>query len=96
MSPRGQFSMSPDNRFCRHSHSRFKLEGERFAQRGRKAHSASQAHALAHYIAARAFEAEYRPKDAIAELQTYLSEEKDGSRVEAARKEMAALQVTSR
>jgi len=62
----------------------------------RKAHSNPQAHALAHYIAARAFEAEHKATDAIAELQTYLSEEEDGPRAEAARKEMAALQVTAR
>ncbi len=59
----------------------------------RKAHSLSQSpHAVAHYVAARAFEAEGRPQDAMAELKTFLGEEQSGARAEAARKEMAALE----
>jgi tetratricopeptide (TPR) repeat protein len=57
-----------------------------------QAHSTSQAHALAHYIAARAFEHENRPGDAISELQTFLEEEPSGGRADAVRKEVAGLQ----
>jgi len=59
----------------------------------RKAHSLPQApHAVAHYVAARAFEAEHKPAEAVAELQIFLNEEAGGSRADAARKEMATLQ----
>jgi Flp pilus assembly protein TadD len=59
----------------------------------RKAHSTSRGeHAVAHYIAARVFEHENRPTDALSELQVFLSEEKSGPRADAARKEMTALQ----
>lgn len=59
----------------------------------RKAHSASRGeHAVVHYVAARVFEHENRPTDALAELQVFLSEEKSGPRADAARKEMIALQ----
>lgn len=59
----------------------------------RRVHSTSRnAHALVHYIAARVFEHENRPADALAELQTFLSEEQSGPRADAARKEMISLQ----
>jgi Flp pilus assembly protein TadD len=59
----------------------------------RRVHSTSRnAHALVHYIAARVFEHEKRPADALAELQTFLSEEQSGPRADAARKEMISLQ----
>jgi Tfp pilus assembly protein PilF len=59
----------------------------------RKAHSTSGGeHAIVHYFAARVFEHENRPTDALAELQVFLSEEKSGPRADAARKEMIALQ----
>jgi Flp pilus assembly protein TadD len=51
------------------------------------------AHSLAHYIAARAFEHQNRPNDAFSELQTFLKEEPDGPRAEAARKEIGQLQA---
>jgi len=60
----------------------------------RRAHSVAQGpHALAHYIAARAFEQQHRAADALAELQIFLNEEQTGARAEAARREMAALQA---
>jgi lipopolysaccharide biosynthesis regulator YciM len=60
----------------------------------RKVHSmAPSAHALVHYIAARAFEHQNRPNDAFSELQTFLKEESDGPRAEAVRKEMGQLQA---
>jgi Flp pilus assembly protein TadD len=59
----------------------------------RKAHSTSRGeHAVVHYVAARVFEHENRPADALAELQVFVSEEKSGPRADAARKEMIALQ----
>jgi tetratricopeptide (TPR) repeat protein len=59
----------------------------------RKTHAAPQVpHAAAHYIAARAYEHENRPTEALAELQVLLSEEPSGARADAARKEMSALQ----
>ncbi len=59
----------------------------------RKAHSMPQdPHALAHYIAARAWERENRSSEAISELQTFLKEESSGPRADAVRKELAALQ----
>ncbi len=59
----------------------------------RKAHSGAQGpHAVAHYVAARVFEYENRPTDAVAELQTFLLEETPGPRANVARKEMTALQ----
>ena len=47
---------------------------------------------LVHYIAARAFERENRPVEAIGELHTFLAEEPAGPRADAVRKEMAALE----
>ena len=62
-----------------------------------KAHSlAKESHALAHYIAARAFEHENRPSEAIAELQAFLSEESSGDRAESVRRELAVLQARNR
>jgi hypothetical protein len=59
----------------------------------RKAHSGAQGpHAVAHYVAARVFEYENRPADAVAELQIFLSEETPGPRADVARKEINALQ----
>lgn len=62
----------------------------------RKAHSMSAPHAVAHYVAARAFEAEHKPADALNELQIFLSEEQSGPRADAARKELAALKSAAR
>ncbi len=62
----------------------------------RKAHSSAQPHASVHYIAARALEAEHKATEAIAELETFLTEEKDGPRAETARKEMAGLKLAIR
>ena len=61
-----------------------------------KAHASGHPHSSAHYIAARALEAQHKAADAIAELQTFLTEEKDGPRAETARKEMAGLQMAAR
>jgi Tfp pilus assembly protein PilF len=62
-----------------------------------KAHATPQIpHAAAHYIAARAYEHENRPAEALAELRTFLSEEQTGVRAAAARKEMANLQAAAR
>jgi hypothetical protein len=47
---------------------------------------------VAHYVAARVFEYENRPADAVAELQIFLSEETPGPRADVARKEINALQ----
>jgi len=59
----------------------------------RKAHSGAQGpHTVAHYVAARVFEYENRPADAVAELQIFLSEETPGPRADVARKEINALQ----
>jgi tetratricopeptide (TPR) repeat protein len=58
----------------------------------RKAHSTARGeHAVVHYVAARVFEQENRPADALAELQMFLSEEESGPRAEQARKEVMAL-----
>jgi tetratricopeptide (TPR) repeat protein len=61
--------------------------------------SAKQAHALphdklalTHYISAKAYEHQNRPQDAIAELQTFLKEEPQGSRADHMREEMKQLQ----
>ncbi len=60
----------------------------------RKLHSiANTAHALAHYIAARAFEHQNRQDDAVTEFQTFLVEEPAGVRADAVRKEMSGLQA---
>jgi hypothetical protein len=60
----------------------------------RKLHSiANTAHALAHYIAARAFEHQNRQDDAVTEFQTFLVEEPTGVRADAVRKEMSGLQA---
>jgi tetratricopeptide (TPR) repeat protein len=48
--------------------------------------------AVAHYIAARAFEHENRPQDALAEFQTFLMEEPEGARAAHVRDEMAQIQ----
>jgi len=62
-----------------------------------KAHATPQVpHAAAHYIAARAYEHESRPAEALSELRVFLSEEQSGARADAARKEMAALQAAAR
>jgi len=58
----------------------------------RKAHSIGGTHALVHYVAARVFEHENRPAEALAELQVFLSEEPSGPRADEARNEMAELQ----
>jgi tetratricopeptide (TPR) repeat protein len=60
----------------------------------RKLHSMSNdPHALAHYIAARAFEHQNRTDDAYTEFQTFLKEEATGPRADAVRKEMSGLQT---
>jgi tetratricopeptide (TPR) repeat protein len=62
----------------------------------RRAHStARDVHAVVHYVAARIFEQENRPLDAVAELRVFLSEEQSGPRADAARKEMITLQQGS-
>ncbi len=62
----------------------------------RRAHSTARGeHAVVHYVAARIFEQENRPLDAVAELRVFLSEEQSGPRADAARKEMIALQQGS-
>jgi len=62
-----------------------------------KVHATPQdPHALAHYIAARAFEHQNRPTDAAAELETFLQEEPAGARAEAVRKELVDLQNRTR
>ena len=48
--------------------------------------------ALAHFIAARAYEHENRPKDAVAELQVFLNEEPQGPRADHIREELKAVQ----
>lgn len=59
----------------------------------RKVHSlGEESHALVHFIAARAYEHENRLTDAKSELRTFLNEEPDGIRADAARKELAKLQ----
>jgi tetratricopeptide (TPR) repeat protein len=59
----------------------------------RKVHAMPhETYALVHYIAARAFEHENRPLDAISEFQTFLKEEPSGAKAEAVRKEMAVLE----
>ena len=62
----------------------------------RKAHSTARGvHAVVHYVAARIFEQENRPLDALSELRVFLSEEQSGPRADAARREMIALQQGS-
>jgi tetratricopeptide (TPR) repeat protein len=62
----------------------------------RRAHSTARGvHAVVHYVAARIFEQENRPLDAVAELRVFLSEEQSGPRADAARKEMITLQQRS-
>jgi len=59
-----------------------------------KVHATPQVpHAVAHYMAARAYEHENRLSDAVGELRTFLSEEQSGARADEARKEIAALQA---
>ncbi len=61
----------------------------------RKLHSSPQdPHALVHYIAARAFEHQNRPKEAFGELQTFLQEEPDGPRADAVRREITHMQAS--
>jgi tetratricopeptide (TPR) repeat protein len=63
----------------------------------RRAHSLGQnSHALAHYIAARAFEHQNRPADAVTEFQTFLREEPSGERAGAVRQELSNLQTQLR
>lgn len=58
-----------------------------------KVHSlGEESHSLVHFIAARAFEHESRIPDAKNELHTFLDEEPDGIRAEAARRELTNLQ----
>jgi tetratricopeptide (TPR) repeat protein len=52
--------------------------------------------AAAHYIAARAYEHENRLQDALAELQTFLSEEPSGARADRVRAEIAQIQQAQR
>lgn len=62
----------------------------------RRAHAASRGpHAVVHYVAARIFEEENQPTDALEELQVFLAEEQSGPRADAVRKEMTLLQQTS-
>jgi tetratricopeptide (TPR) repeat protein len=62
----------------------------------RKAHALPhQQYAIVHYTAARAFEAEGRIADAVAELQVFLQEAPQSPRAESARKAIAALQNES-
>jgi Tfp pilus assembly protein PilF len=48
--------------------------------------------ALVHYIAARAYERENRPTEAVAEFHTFLQEEPSGERADAVRKELSRLE----
>lgn len=62
-----------------------------------KAHATPQVpHAVAHYVAARAYEHENRLSDAVGELRTFLSEEQSGAKADEARKEIAALQAAAK
>lgn len=57
-----------------------------------KVHATGHAsHAVAHFIAARAFESEHRIDDAESELHTFLNEEPSGARADAVRKELATI-----
>lgn len=57
-----------------------------------KVHSLSHDHSpLAHYIAARAYEHENRPQDALSELQVFLKEEPQGQRADHVRDEMQSI-----
>jgi tetratricopeptide (TPR) repeat protein len=59
----------------------------------RKVHSLGQdSHSLVHFIAARAYEHETRIPEAKKELHTFLDEEPDGIRADAARRELTNLQ----
>jgi tetratricopeptide (TPR) repeat protein len=49
--------------------------------------------AVAHYIAGRALQRSGRPNDAVAELQTFLTEEPTGPRADHVREELAKIQV---
>ena len=61
-----------------------------------RAHSATRGeHAVVHYVAARIFEEENRPTDALAELQVFLLEEQSGPRADAVRREIVTLQQRS-
>jgi Tfp pilus assembly protein PilF len=51
----------------------------------------AEAHALVHFIAARALEHQSRLTAAVLELQTFLKEEPSGARADAARKELSSL-----
>jgi tetratricopeptide (TPR) repeat protein len=62
-----------------------------------RAHSLAQdPHALAHYIAARAFEHQNRPAEAVTEFQIFLREEPSGERAQAVRRELSNLQTQVR
>jgi Tfp pilus assembly protein PilF len=50
------------------------------------------AFAIVHYIAARAYQHENRPSDAIAEFRTLLQEDPSGARADAVRKELAEME----
>jgi tetratricopeptide (TPR) repeat protein len=61
-----------------------------------KVHALPNDHpATAHYIAAKAYERENRPKEALAEFQTFLKEEPTGPRADHVRDDMAKMQVAS-
>lgn len=57
------------------------------------AHLLDGSHAFAHQVAARAYEQKHEAAGALAELELFLKEEPTGSRADAARKELAALQA---
>jgi Tfp pilus assembly protein PilF len=57
------------------------------------AHMLDGGHAFAHQVAARAYEQKHEAAAASAELELFLKEEPTGSRAEAARKELTALQA---
>jgi tetratricopeptide (TPR) repeat protein len=60
-----------------------------------KAHALPKAHpAMAHYIAAMAYQQQKRPEDALAEFQMFLNEEPDGPRADHVRSDMAKLKST--
>jgi len=61
-----------------------------------KVHALPNAHpATAHYIAAKAYEQENRPKEAMAEFQTFLKEEPTGPRADHVRGDLAKMQASA-
>jgi cytochrome c-type biogenesis protein CcmH/NrfG len=54
----------------------------------RRAHALRKPHAVAHRLAARAFEQQRQRADAIAELEMFLKEEPSGARADEARSEL--------